>query len=189
MLLVWLLLPPAALFLLSLSKPLYTDRYVIWIAPAFAILLAQGVAGLRIVWRPLGWIALAGLLALSGTGVWRQSHEPIKADMRATAAYVQAHRQPEDRIVFQMPYIRHTFEYYAGPQPDAVDGSYTNNGLTVEQWRRRWSGRWMARGRVARAVGGSALGRSRAGAQVAGGERRAQRGSGVQSGAGRALHA
>ena len=133
MLLVWLLLPPAALFLLSLSKPLYTDRYVIWIAPAFAILLAQGVAGLRIVWRPLGWVALAGLLALSGNGVWRQSHDPIKADLRAAAAYVQAHRQPDDRIVFQMPYIRHTFEYYAGPQPDAVDGSYTNNGMSAEQ--------------------------------------------------------
>lgn len=133
MLLVWLLLPPAALFLLSLSKPLYTDRYVIWIAPAFAILIAQGVAGLRVVWRPLGWIALTGLLALSGTGVWRQSHQPIKADLRAAAAYVQTHRQPDDRIVFQMPYTRHTFEYYAGPQPDAVDGSYTNNGLTGEQ--------------------------------------------------------
>ncbi|MCB0257836.1 MAG: hypothetical protein KDI55_29270, partial [Anaerolineae bacterium] len=26
-----------------------------------------------------------------------------------------------------------TFEYYAGPQPDAVDGSYTNNGMSAEQ--------------------------------------------------------
>ena len=133
MLLVWLLLPPAVLFLLSLSKPLYTDRYVIWIAPAFAILLAQGVGGLRFVWRPLGWAAIIGLLALSLSGVWRQSHQPIKADMRAAAAYVQTHRQPGERIIFQMPFIRHTFEYYAGPLSDAVDGSYTNNGLAAEQ--------------------------------------------------------
>ncbi|MEZ4766895.1 MAG: glycosyltransferase family 39 protein [Caldilineales bacterium] len=133
MMLVWLLLPPALLFLLSLSKPLYTDRYVIWIAPAFAILIAQGVAGLRIVWRPLGWAAMVGLLALGLSGVWRQSHQPIKADMRAAAAYVRQHRQPGDRILFQMPYIRHTFEYYAGPQDGAIDGSYTNNGSSPDQ--------------------------------------------------------
>ena len=133
MLLVWLILPPAVLFLLSLSKPLYTDRYVISIAPAFAILLAQGVAGLRFVWRPLSWAALAGLLALSLSGVWRQSHQPIKADMRAAAGYVQARRQPDDRIIFQMPYSRYTFEYYASPQDEAVEGMYTNSGATLDQ--------------------------------------------------------
>ena len=122
MLLVWLLLPPAALFLLSLSKPLYTDRYVIWIAPAFAILLAQGVAGLRIVWRPLGWIALAGLLALGGTGVWRQSHDPIKADIRAAATYVQAHR-PTDRS-HRLPDALHPLHLRVLRRPAAGRGGW-----------------------------------------------------------------
>lgn len=133
LLLAWLCLPPALLFLLSLSKPLYTDRYVIWIAPALMVLLAQGIAGLRNLWRPLGWAALAGLLALNATGLWRQSQQPIKADLRAAAAFVEAHRQPTDRVIFQMPYIRHTFEHYTGAQPGAVDGPYTNSGSTPEQ--------------------------------------------------------
>lgn len=133
LLLAWLILPPAALFLLSLSKPLYTDRYVIWIAPAFAILLAQGIAGLRDLWRPAGWVALTGLLAINAAGLARQSQQPVKADMRAAAAFVAGQRLPDERILFQMPYIRHTFEYYAGSQPGAVDGAYTNNGIAPQQ--------------------------------------------------------
>jgi hypothetical protein len=46
LLLAWLLLPPLLLYLISLSKPLYTDRYLIWIGPALLLLLAQGVAAL-----------------------------------------------------------------------------------------------------------------------------------------------
>ena len=32
-----------------------------------------------------------------------------------------------------MPYIRHTFEYYAGPQSGAIEGFYTNNGTAPDQ--------------------------------------------------------
>ena len=133
LLLVWLLLPPLALFLLSLSKPLFTDRYVIWVVPALLLLLAQGVAGLGSLWKPLGWIALAGLLALMLQGGWRQTHQPVKADMRAAVQFVETQRQPGERLMFQIPYTRHTYEYYAGPQADALDGPYTNAGSAPEE--------------------------------------------------------
>ncbi len=115
MLLAWLALPPLLLYLVALSKPLYTDRYVIWIAPALLILLAQGVAALALL--------AVGLLA-----GWRQMHTPIKSDFRAAAAYVEARRQPGDLLLFQIPYNRIVYEYYAGPQAQAIDGRYTNGG-------------------------------------------------------------
>ncbi len=133
MLLVWLLLPPLLLYLISLSKPLYTDRYVIWIGPALLILLAQGTTALARIWRPLGIIALAALLTVGGLAGWRQMHTPIKSDFRAAAAYVEARRQPGDLLLFQMPYNRIVYEYYAGPQAAAIDGRYTNSGSTEAQ--------------------------------------------------------
>jgi uncharacterized membrane protein len=133
MLLAWLALPPLLLYLVALSKPLYTDRYVIWIAPALLILLAQGVAALASVWRPLGWIALAALLAVGLLAGWRQMHTPIKSDFRAAAAYVEARRQPGDLLLFQIPYNRIVYEYYAGPQAQAIDGRYTNGGNSAAQ--------------------------------------------------------
>ena len=133
MLLAWLLLPPLLLFLISLSKPLYTDRYVIWIAPALLILLGQGVAALARLWRPLGVAALAALLATGLLSGWRQMQTPIKSDFRAAAAYVEAQRQPGDLLLFQIPYNRIVYEYYAGPQATAVDGRYTNSGSPEAQ--------------------------------------------------------
>ncbi|MBE2235459.1 MAG: glycosyltransferase family 39 protein [Anaerolinea sp.] len=133
MLLAWLALPPLLLYLISLSKPLYTDRYVIWIIPALLILLAQGVAALRAIARPLGWIALIALLTIGLAAGWRQMHTPIKSDFRAAVAYVEARRRPGELLLFQMPYGRVVYEHYAGAQAAAVDGRYTNNDNPVAQ--------------------------------------------------------
>ncbi len=132
-LLAWLLLPPLLLFVISLTKPMHADRYVIWVVPAFLILLAQGVAALATLRRTLSWVALAVVVVLALWGGWRQSHLPIKADMRAAAAYVETRRLPGEPVVFQIPYLRHTYEYYAGPLQTAVDGRFTNGGSTSEQ--------------------------------------------------------
>lgn len=133
MLLAWLLLPPLWLYLVSLSKPLYTDRYVIWIGPALLILLAQGVAALAAAWRPLGRIALVAVLAAGLAAGWRQMHTPIKSDFRAAAAYVEARRQSGDVLLFQIPYNRVVYEYYAGSQAQSIDGRYTNSGSAEAQ--------------------------------------------------------
>ncbi len=70
---------------------------------------------------------------MGGLAGWRQMHTPIKSDFRAAAAYVEARRQPGDLLLFQMPYNRIVYEYYAGPQAAAIDGRYTNSGSTEAQ--------------------------------------------------------
>ena len=62
---------------------------------------------------------------------------PIKSDFRAAARYVAAHRQSADLAVYQIPYIRYTFSYYASGRNDpndtailGIDGLYTNHGMS-----------------------------------------------------------
>ena len=55
LLLAWLLLPALGIYVISLRRPLFADRYLIWALPAFLALAAMGVAALARVWRPLGW--------------------------------------------------------------------------------------------------------------------------------------
>jgi 4-amino-4-deoxy-L-arabinose transferase-like glycosyltransferase len=133
MLLAWLLLPPLALFVISLSKPMYADRYLIWIAPAFLLLVALGLAGLAMFRRWLSRAALAFLVGLALWGGWHQSSTTIKVDMRSAAEYVAAHRMPDELVMFQIPYLRYTYEQYAGPVDRGVDGRYTNSGSTPQQ--------------------------------------------------------
>lgn len=133
LLLAWLAAPLLLLFAISLRKPMFTDRYLIWTLPALAILLAMGAAAVSRVRAWLGRAALALLVGLGLAAGWQQTHTPIKSDFRAAAAYVQAHAQPGDHLLFLIPHVRPTFEYYAGPQPNGLDGPYTNAGMSEAQ--------------------------------------------------------
>ena len=194
-LLGWLAIPLLAVWLISLRQPLFTDRYLIWTAPAFYLLVALGLASLcrlggygRRAWTTvargpgarrdlvrtlggtLGWAAavlLAGtILACDSANLWRQASVPIKSDFRAAAAYVASYRASDgpttehrasdeptvshatddkytfkcflplvvrDRyfdelIVFQIPYGRHTFDYYFPTEEYPwAEGLYTNH--------------------------------------------------------------
>lgn len=128
----WFLLPILALYLITLRVPLFVDRYLIWIGPAFCLLVARGLAQL---WRRSAYLSaacLAGMLALNCWGVWVQSTEPIKSDFRAAAAYVRRYRAPGEAILFHISYVRQTFEYYYGDSSPAVDGVATDEQTTSE---------------------------------------------------------
>lgn len=131
LLLSWLVLPLGAIWLVSLRQPLFTDRYLIWCAPAFYLLVGAGYRALIQEKKRLRVLALAATLALLvvfGVNLAVQATHPIKSDVRAAARYVAARYQPGDLFVFQIPHIRYTFDYYFGP-PDYlwIDGLYTNH--------------------------------------------------------------
>jgi len=131
--LCWFLLPPVIIYLISLGMPIFNARYLIWIAPAFLLLLGMGLVAVREQSRLLFILCLIGLLIVDVQALWVQSHVPIKSDFRQAAAYVRAHRQPNEPILFLIPHIRHTFEYYYGLADPWVGGPYTNAGLSPEE--------------------------------------------------------
>jgi mannosyltransferase len=146
LLLIWLALPPLSIYLVSLGMPIFTDRYLIWAMPAFLALLACGIVALEWEWRRLGIAAGAAVLALSGWSMYLQAAQPIKADFRSAAAYVLPQWQPGDALMYQIPYNRYTFTYYASGGDDphdmrwqGVDGPYTNAGMSEAE-----ADAWMA---------------------------------------------
>lgn len=132
-LLSWLLLPPLALYLISLRKPLFADRYLIWIGPAFYMLLAIGLTAVWRHWRPLAVALLTLVVALNLQAIWGQAHTVIKSDFRRAAAYVEPRRAPDELLLFLMPYIRHTYAYYADDPTPWADVPYTNDGDSAEE--------------------------------------------------------
>jgi len=160
LLLIWLALPVVAIYGVSLGMPIFTDRYLIWIMPAFLALVGLGTVTLARLWRPVGLAMLGAFLALNVAAVAAQASRPIKSDFRAAAAFVMQHRQPGDVLMFQIPHIRYAFTYYlegrtgAMATPDALplaevdasgardaaqagrllffDGPYTNAGMSSE---------------------------------------------------------
>jgi len=117
---LYVALPVVGVFLVSLRVPLFTDRYLIWTAPAFYGLLAAGLVAVGQRSKGVAAISLAILLTTHAQSWWTQSHTAIKADFRAAAAFVLAAEQPNDLILFNMPYIQYNFDYY---HPRAYSGA------------------------------------------------------------------
>lgn len=110
----WALFPTAVFMLYSLHKPLFLDRYLVLLVPAFVLLAAQGVVTLANLGSPLRllWIpALALLLTLSFRATWRQ-YDAIKwLDWQTPTHFVVSHLQPDDVLCFTAPGSE-SFWYY-----------------------------------------------------------------------------
>jgi 4-amino-4-deoxy-L-arabinose transferase-like glycosyltransferase len=125
-----LLVPPAAVFLLSLLRPMFHERYLIFVLPLYLILLAAG----SIAWA--GWMSerrgppaavlaaapLAFLLAASGLSLANYFYVPEHAKSppwRELVQHVQAQRRPGDAVIQNYPDPSLTY-YLPGDLPYAL---------------------------------------------------------------------
>ncbi|MCB0063019.1 MAG: glycosyltransferase family 39 protein [Caldilineaceae bacterium] len=147
----WGVVPVLTIYLLSLRQPVYTDRYVIWIAPAVMMLIALG---LRAVYVNAGRLAvpLTGLLLLYLVGFWlvavqEEKQTTIKYELRGGVHYVAERRAPDTLLILQIPHLEWSYRYYTSDftfdlfaDSDArlgrwATGLWTNGGLADEEAR------------------------------------------------------
>jgi hypothetical protein len=126
-LLIWLGLPLLALWFVSLRGPIFTDRYLIWSAPAFYLLVGSGLFGLRRWVGPVALVLAVLLLMWQGANLYYQVDDPIKPEFREVAALLARRRLPRELLLFQIPYNHRVVDYYL-PTPLApwAEAPYTN---------------------------------------------------------------
>jgi hypothetical protein len=130
-LVLWMLGPVAVVWVVSLRVPIFTDRYFIWSAPAYYLLVALGVGALQ---RSIGRraiLALLPLLVFNLHGVYSQAVDPFKPEFAEAVAYVRENRghdaEGESLLLFQIPYNHFVFEYYMDEGLGAwAEAPYTN---------------------------------------------------------------
>lgn len=109
-------IPTLAVFALNTMRPLYLERYLNGIAPAYYLLLAYGIAeGARVIATRVKFrhaqragLALAlgafGLVAFFGLqNYWTQPAYAKAPDWRSLARIISAHAQPGDLIIQNFP--------------------------------------------------------------------------------------
>lgn len=138
----YLILPILIQFGLSFVKPNYMNpRHLMTVAPAWELMVAQGLTTLRRRCWPALVIALSFALFFRGQANHDilTSHRFWKDDIRGAVQYIEARARPGDAIVLHHPVIRLTFDYYyRGSCPEIVIPGYGNNDDT-EQARRRFA--------------------------------------------------
>ncbi|MDX1522642.1 MAG: glycosyltransferase family 39 protein, partial [Anaerolineae bacterium] len=132
-LVTWAILPPLFVYLISLRVPVFEDRYLIFITPAFYLLVTAGVIVIRHYSRLLAALCLGLVLIINLVGVWQQQRQPLKAEFRAVAGYLAQQPQSPAHIIVQAPYLHYTLNYYYPDDYTLLEGLWTNGGLTGTQ--------------------------------------------------------
>ncbi len=113
--LLWILFPLLGIWLISTRQPIFTNRYLIWAAPAFYLLAAAGFVAASRLGRGgalVGSVLLLVVLVGDARSLLHQAEQPIKPDFQAAAAYLKEHYKTEDLIVFHLSYMENNFDYY-----------------------------------------------------------------------------
>ncbi len=127
---LWVLLPALLVYLISLRVQIFEDRYLIYIVPAFYLLVIIGLLRVRLYSSWLAGLCLGLMLTFNLTGIWQQQRQPIKADFRAAAAYLASQPAPPSPIMVQMPYLQYTLDYYYKGDYTLLEGLWTNDSKT-----------------------------------------------------------
>ena len=125
---LYLFLPVVCLFGISLGMPIFTDRYLITVVPAFLLLLARGLQAVKMRSATLASACLGLVLVSNLYVVALQGHTQIKSDFRSVVRYVEEDGRG-DLLVFLIPQVVPVFDYYYRGGFDYADAPYTNGGM------------------------------------------------------------
>ncbi|MDY0018763.1 MAG: glycosyltransferase family 39 protein [Anaerolineae bacterium] len=126
-LLAWVVVPLVSIWVVSLRGPIFTDRYLIWAAPAFYFAIATALAFLEQRLQGVALVCFAVLLTFSGGNLYYQVATPVKPQFREAAAFLAQRRDPEALLLFQIPYNRIVVDYYLSPPLEPwAEAPYTN---------------------------------------------------------------
>ena len=119
-----LLIPPLVIYLISLRRPAFHERYLIVIVPAYLALLALGIAvpyavihtPSPVLRRLISGLALALVLYGSAQSLYHYHYDPAFAkapDWRGLVRGLQARMAPSDLVIQNYP--DPALPYYLGP--------------------------------------------------------------------------
>jgi mannosyltransferase len=128
-LLIWLLFPILLTVLLSIARPLFLPRYMIFCLPAFLILASAGIARLR-QWWSVGIVLVAALFFCARGVVFVYGHDfDTERDASGNAAdFILDHSDPSDAIIFHIAGTRIPYEFFRSLRAGQNTANPTFNG-------------------------------------------------------------
>ena len=102
--------PLAGELLVSLRRPIFYDRTLIWASIPLYLLLAAGINQLR--YRPYILAAVGILATINGLSLREYYTHFEKEQWNVAAAYVADHVQNEDMILFNATWVQIPFDFY-----------------------------------------------------------------------------
>ncbi|HUK31029.1 MAG TPA: glycosyltransferase family 39 protein [Candidatus Acidoferrum sp.] len=116
---LWLVFPFAITIAVSPWRHLFVPRYMVMTLPALAILVARGVARLRLQWQVPVLVVFAVLL-VRGDRAYYAGMSGIGEDWRSATQFILRNAQPGDAVIFNNGIGHPAYAYYAERTEGAV---------------------------------------------------------------------
>jgi hypothetical protein len=114
----------------SLRRPIFMDRTLIWITIPMFLVLAAGIAQLRFRLLVLAGLGILSLNYLSSSGDYYRFVQ--KEDWNTPAGYVAYFAEKDDLILFNSNFVEIPFNYYFQPWEDLYHLQVEKRGLPVD---------------------------------------------------------
>lgn len=112
-LLLWLLFPVLLTAVLSLARPVFLGRYLIFCLPAFVVLAAAGLARLRYAWLSTVTVIAMLLLAWQGVSfVYAHDFDNERDASGEAVKFILDHNEAGDGIIFHIADTRIAYEFF-----------------------------------------------------------------------------
>jgi hypothetical protein len=102
--------PILAELVVSLRRPILSDRTLVWITIPLLVALAAGIKQLR--FRPLMLVALMALASINLFSVGDYFRHPPRQTWQDAAGFVSLFAEPHDLLLFNTPRAQFAFDYY-----------------------------------------------------------------------------
>jgi mannosyltransferase len=163
-LVLYLLVPPALILLLSYNSPKFNARYVMISHPALLLVLSGGLAALwerrasyvgNLMRGAVAAMALIFVLGVSAYANYNAFRDPVfsREDFRGVARYVRRHIAPDETVILTSGHMFPVFDYYAPaierhllPDSPTLDTTRTlDYGIAADlnRWLAGRSGVWV----------------------------------------------
>lgn len=122
-LLLWIFFPLVFTVVVSIARPLFLARYLIFCLPAIILLAAVGLGRLPRKWMLVAALLLFVGLSLRGTlSYYDHDFGGQREDWRTASYYILDHATPGDVIIFHIAMSRMPYEFYKSVNPDGLSG-------------------------------------------------------------------
>ena len=116
--------------LVSIRRPIFLDRTLIWITIPLLLLLAAGIAQFRFRFLMIVALGILGANYLFADGDYYRFYQ--KEDWSTAAGYVANFAEPDDLVLFNSNFVVIPFEYYFGEYEKLYSIQVVKQGVPLD---------------------------------------------------------
>jgi mannosyltransferase len=121
--------------IVSIRRPIFLDRTLLWITIPLFLVLAAGIVQLRFRFLIIAFVGIVSAVSLFSAGDYYRFFQ--KEDWQTAAGYVALYAEEDDLVLFNSNFVVIAFDYYFRAYEDLYDIQIEKQGVPQDLFNHR----------------------------------------------------